>query len=146
MAFRGTFDHTLDAKNRLTVPARYRSALADGVVLARTIDQRQCVGMWRPDDYERYTERALADQPPLSPARAELERFVYGNSSDVDLDAAGRVMIPGFLAAHAGLQKEVVVVGVGDRFELWDRARWNDHQPTLDAGVAEITARVGHPA
>ena len=146
MAFRGTFDHTLDAKNRLTVPARYRSALADGVVLAMTIDQRPCVGMWRPDDYERYTERALADQPSLSPARAELERFVYGSSADVDLDAAGRVMVPGFLSQHAGLQKEVVVVGVGDRFELWDRTRWNDHRPALLSGVAELTAQSGHPA
>ncbi len=146
MAFRGTFDHTLDAKNRLTVPARYRSVLADGVVLAMTIDQRQCVGIWRPDDYERYTERALADQPPLSPARAELERFVYGSSTDVDLDAAGRIMVPGFLASHAGLEKEVVVVGVGERLELWDRTRWNDHRPALLGGVAKITARVGHPA
>ena len=146
MAFRGTFDHTLDAKNRLTVPARYRSALADGVVLAMTIDQEACVGMWRPDDYERYTERALADQAPLSVARAELERFVYGGSADVELDAAGRVMVPAFLAAHAGLQKEVVVVGTGERLELWDRARWTDHRPALLGGVAEITARVGHPA
>ena len=146
MAFRGTFDHTLDAKNRLTVPARYRSALADGVVLAMTIDQRPCVGMWRPDDYERYTERALADQPPLSPARALLERFVYGSSADVDLDAAGRVMIPGFLSGHAGLQKDVVVVGVGDRLELWDRHQWNDHRPALLDGVAELTSQSGHPA
>ena len=146
MAFRGTFDHTLDAKNRLTVPARYRSVLADGVVLAMTIDQRPCVGMWRPDDYERYTERALADQPPLSPARALLERFVYGSSADVDLDAAGRVMIPGFLSGHAGLQKDVVVVGVGDRLELWDRSQWTDHRPALLDGVAELTSQSGHPA
>ena len=146
MAFRGTFDHTLDAKNRLTVPARYRSALADGVVLAMTIDQRPCVGVWRPDDYEQYTQNALVDQPPLSPARAELERFLYGSSSDVDLDAAGRVMVPSFLMAHAELQKDVVVVGAGDRLELWDRTRWNDHRPTLLGGVAELTARSGHPA
>ena len=63
MAFRGTFDHTLDAKSRLTVPARYRAALADGVVLAMPVDQQPCVGVWRPQDYERYTERALAGCP-----------------------------------------------------------------------------------
>ena len=146
MAFRGTFDHTLDAKNRLTVPARYRSALADGVVLAIPIDQKPCVGVWRPDDYDRYTERTLAGQAPLSADRAQLERFLYGNSADIELDAAGRVMVPSFLTEHGGLQKEVVVVGVGDRLELWDRARWNDHRPTLLHGVAEITARVDHPA
>jgi MraZ protein len=55
-------------------------------------------------------------------------------------------MLPGFLAEHAALNKDVVVVGAGDRLELWDRDRWNEHRPTLLGGVAEITARVDHPA
>jgi MraZ protein len=146
MAFRGTFDHTLDAKNRLTVPARYRATLADGVVLAMPVDQQPCVGVWRPEDYERYTERALSELPPLSPRLAELERFFYGSSHDVELDAAGRIMVPSFLSEHAGLQKEVVIVGAGDRLELWTRSRWDEHRPALLGGVAEITAGVDHPA
>src|SRR5713226_8013656 len=64
--FRGTFDHTLDAKNRLTVPARYRAALSEGVVLAMPVDLEPCVGVWRPEEYERYTRRALSELPPLS--------------------------------------------------------------------------------
>lgn len=146
MAFRGTFDHTLDAKNRLTVPARYRATLAEGVVMAMPVDLEPCVGVWRPEDYERYTERALAELPPLSPRLTELERFFYGSSQDVDLDAAGRIMVPGFLGEHAGLSKDLVVVGAGDRLEIWDRSRWNEHRPALLSGVAEITARVDHPA
>ncbi len=146
MAFRGTFDHTLDAKNRLTVPARYRATLAEGVVLAMPVNLEPCVGVWRPEDYERYTERALAELPPLSPRLAELERFFYGSSHDVELDAAGRIMVPSFLSEHASLAKEVIVVGAGDRLELWDGARWNDHRPALLSGVAEITARVDHTA
>src|SRR3984885_1561513 len=129
--FRGTFDHTLDAKNRLTVPARYRASLAEGVVIAMPVDLKPCVGIWRPEDYERYTQRALAELPPLSPELSELERFFYGSSQDVELDAAGRIMLPGFLAEHAKLIREVVVVGAGDRLELWDRARWLEHRPTL---------------
>ena len=146
MAFRGTFDHILDAKNRLTVPARYRAALADGVVLAMPVDQQPCVGVWRPEEYERYTARALAELPPLSPRLAELERFFYGSSHDAELDAAGRIMVPSFLSEHAGLSKEVVVVGAGDRLEMWRRDRWDEHRPTLLGGVAEITAGVDHPA
>jgi MraZ protein len=146
VAFRGTFDHTLDAKNRLTVPARYRATLAEGVVMAMPVDLERCVGVWRPAEYERYTERALADLPPLSPRLSELERFFYGSSQDAELDAAGRIMVPGFLSEHAELSKDVVVVGAGDRLELWDRERWNEHRPTLLGGVAEITARVDHPA
>ncbi len=103
--FRGTFDHTLDAKNRLTVPARYRAALAEGVVLAMPVDLKPCVGVWHPEEYERYSKRALADLPPLSPRLSELERFFYGSSQDADLDAAGRIMVPGFLSEHAQLHK-----------------------------------------
>jgi MraZ protein len=106
------------------------------------VDLEPCVGVWRPEQYERYTERALAELPPLSPRLAELERFFYGSSQDAELDAAGRIMLPAFLAEHAGLTKDVVVVGAGDRLELWDRTRWNEHRPTLLGGVAEITARV----
>jgi MraZ protein len=144
--FRGTFDHTLDAKNRLTVPARYRAALAEGVVLARPVDQKPCVGVWRPEEYERYSRRALEELPLLSPRLAELERFFYGNSQDAELDAAGRIMVPTFLSDHAHLSKEVVVVGVGDRLELWSKDSWNDHRPTLLSGVAEITAHVDDTA
>jgi MraZ protein len=146
VAFRGTFDHTLDAKNRLTVPARYRASLADGVVLAMPVDLKPYVGVWLPESYERYTERSLAELPPLSSRLTELERFFYGSSQDSDLDAAGRIMVPGFLAEHAKLNKEVVVVGAGDRLELWDRNCWDEHRPALLDSVAEITARVDHPA
>ena len=139
--FRGTFDHTLDAKNRLTVPARYRAALADGVVLAMPVDLKPCVGVWRPEEYNRYSDRAIAELPPLSGRLQELERFFYGNSIDAELDAAGRIMLPSFLIEHASLSKEVVVVGVGPRLELWDKASWNDHRSALRGSVAEVTAR-----
>src|ERR1700683_18626 len=144
--FRGTFDHTLGAKNRLTGPARYRAALAEGVVLALPVDLKPCVGVWRPEQYERYTQRALAELPPLSPRLTELERFFYGSSHDPGLDAAGRIMIPGFLGEHAALAKEVVVVGVGDRMELWAKTAWSEHRSTLLSGVAEVTARADDAA
>ncbi|HXB14606.1 MAG TPA: division/cell wall cluster transcriptional repressor MraZ [Solirubrobacteraceae bacterium] len=144
--FRGTFDHTLDAKNRLTVPARYRSALADGVVLAMPVDLEPCIGVWRPEEYDQYTRSAIAELPPLSSRRTELERFFYGSSHDTELDAAGRIMVPSFLGEHAKLAKDVVVVGAGDRMELWDRTTWAEHRSTLLSGVAEVTARVDDAA
>ncbi len=144
--FRGTFDHTLDAKNRLTVPARYRAALADGVVLAMPIDLKPCLGVWRPAEYDAYTRRALAELPPLSPRLSELERFFYGSSHDAELDSAGRIMVPTSLREGARLAKDVIVVGVGDRLELWDKATWNEHRSTLLSGVAEVTARAADAA
>jgi MraZ protein len=144
--FRGTLDHTLDAKSRLTVPARYRATLASGVVLAVPVDLRPCVGVWRGEDYDEYTERALAQVPELSTRKSELERFLYANSHETELDAAGRIMIPNFLADHASLAREVVVVGAGNRLELWTKDAWRAHLPTLLGGVQEVTARVDRDA
>src|SRR4029077_9960737 len=119
--FRGTFEHTLDAKNRLTVPVKYRTALGDGALLAMPLDQQPCVAVWLPGEYDSYTAGALAELPPLSPRRSELERFFFGNSQLVELDGAGRVMLPAFLIEHAKLAKDVFVVGAGSRPELGAR-------------------------
>ena len=75
-------------------------------------------------------------------ATPELERFFFGSSHETELDGAGRVMIPSFLAEHASLQKEVVVVGAGERMELWNKAAWSEYRPALLSSVAEVTARV----
>ena len=91
MAFRGTFDYTLDAKNRLTVPARFRAELAGGVVLAKGLER--CVAVWTPAAYDEYTAAALHGLHPLSKEAQKLRRFFSANSLDTELDAAGRVML-----------------------------------------------------
>ena len=144
MAFRGAFDYTLDAKNRLTVPAKFRAALSEGLVLAKSVDP--CVAVWRSEDYERFIAAALQDSNPLSPERQKVERFFHANSFDVELDGAGRVGIPVALMKHAGLDKEVVVTGTGSRLEVWDRERWQTYEATLTADISDIAARLGHPA
>ena len=88
MTFRGTFDLTLDAKNRLTVPTRYRAAYAEGVVLAAGLED--CVAIWRPEDYDAWTAGALAGHSPLSPEFRKLNRYFAANSHPIELDGAGR--------------------------------------------------------
>ena len=140
MAFRGTFDYTLDAKNRLTIPARFRTSLADGVVLAKGLER--CLAVWRPDDYERMTGEALAQFPPLSPEARSLQRFFFNSSHDTELDSAGRVMVPAFLMEHAGFGREVVVTGSGDHLDVWDKRAFADYDAELPAEVSRITARL----
>jgi MraZ protein len=142
MAFRGTFDYSLDAKNRLTVPAKFRTSLAEGVVLAKGIER--CVQVWTPSGFEAYTEAALQGVHPLSAEARKLRRFFSANSFDADLDAAGRVMVPGFLLEHGGLRKEVVVTGAGDCLEVWDRASWAKYNAALSDELPDITAAFGH--
>ena len=139
-SFRGTFDYTLDAKNRLTVPARFRAVLADGVVMAKSTEP--CVQLWVPVDYEAYTSGALAPLNPASPDARKLRRFFSANSHDTELDSAGRVMFPSFLLEHASLKKDVVVTGAGDCLEVWDRGEWSAYNDALAAEADEITARL----
>ena len=141
-SFRGTFDYTLDAKNRLTVPARFRAALSEGVVMAKGTER--CVAVWVPRDYDAYTESALQNLHPLSPEAEKLQRFFAANSVETELDAAGRVMFPPFLLEHGELAKDVVVTGAGNRLEVWDRGAWSDYNAALVNDVNEIRTRLSH--
>jgi MraZ protein len=143
VAFRGTFDYSLDAKNRLTVPSKFRASLSGGVVLAKGVER--CVELWPPAAFEGYTQAALADMHELSPHARKLRRYFMANSMDTELDSAGRVMLPSFLLEHAGLRKEVVVTGIDDHLEIWDRSAWADYNAALADDVTEITEGLGHP-
>ena len=143
MAFRGTFDYSLDAKNRLTVPAKFRAALADGVVLAKGVDP--CIEVWTPKEFDGRIAGALEGTNPLSADARRIAAFFSANSQDADLDSAGRVGVPTFLAEHASLDKEVVVIGAGECLQVWDRKAWAEFNANLAAEIGEMTERLGTP-
>jgi MraZ protein len=144
LAFRGHYEHSLDAKNRLSIPSRFRASFSDGVVLAK--DPETCVAVWTPATHEAIIERALGGLNPMGSEYRKLSRFYQGNSFEVELDASGRVTLPPPLLAHAGIEKETVVVGVGDHLEVWGRQRWHQEQESLDAEIGEVTERLGNPS
>jgi MraZ protein len=150
IAFRGTFEHTLDAKHRLTVPAKFRAALAGGVVLAASsetaADAPRGIALWTPEGYDAYASAALAGVNPLSPRARELKRFFYNYSHETELDAANRVMIPPTLMAYAGLKKDVVVTGSGECVEVFDRAKYSAYSDDVLTRVPEIAASLGDTA
>jgi MraZ protein len=138
MTFRGTFDHTLDAKNRLTIPASQRKLLADGSVVALQRDADNCLAIWAPEEFERHVAAILDGMHPLSEDYSTVERFFNAYSSDVELDSAGRVMMPAKLIAKVGLGKDVTVVGAGNRLEVWDREVWEGQEDSLVSAVKRI--------
>jgi transcriptional regulator MraZ len=145
LAFRGHFEYSLDAKNRLTIPAKFRASFSDGLVLARHwLDP--CIAVFTPDGFEKFTQSFLGDMHPLSQERNRLSRFFNAGSFDVELDSAGRVTLNPLLIEHAGIDKEVVVVGTETQLEVWDRARYAQDQSGLPAEVARIAESLGHPS
>jgi MraZ protein len=135
LAFRGLYEHSLDSKDRLTVPARFRSILADGVVLSKGLDP--CVDLYTPDAFDRVSDTYLAPHSPFSSDARKMRRRFHG-SFDEKLDSAGRVRLPKPLIEHAGLGGPCVIVGAGDNLEIWNAETWSRHQAELDAAAAEI--------
>jgi MraZ protein len=140
LAFRGHYDYTLDAKNRLTIPAKFRAVLSDGVVLAKSLEP--CVSIWTPSGWDEFTRRAIGPRDPFSPEARQLQRYFHAGSFDAELDSAGRIMLPQPLIAHARLQKEVAVVGNYDAIEVWSRERWQAYERELDATASETAERL----
>jgi MraZ protein len=146
LTFRGTFEHALDAKHRLTVPAKFRAALAPGVVVALSPETEpgtpRTIALWTPEGYDRYTAAALAGANPLSARARDLKRMLFNNSWEVELDSANRVMIPTPAMQYAGLSKEVVITGSGECLEVWDRGAYAAYNAGVLARYTDIAASV----
>lgn len=142
MAFRGTHDHNLDAKNRLTVPSKLRIELGEKVVVAKGVDD--CLAIWPQAGYDAMVASTLAGLNPMSPETRRLRRFFNSQAHATEIDSAGRVMIPAFLMDQGKLGREVVVSGAGECLEIWDRAAWAAEEAAMAAGIDGLTANLGH--
>jgi MraZ protein len=136
--FYGTHEHTIDEKNRLTLPARFREELGDGVVLVRGIDRT--VDVYPRASWEANVER-IATLDSLTREAREMKRFVFSGTTVTELDKQGRVLVPPDLARHAGLGKEVSVVGVHDHIEIWGRPEWASHVSAIEGSVGDVAER-----
>ena len=100
--------------------------------------REHCVSIWCAADFDAYVESLLEGMHPLSEDYGKIERFFNAYSSELDLDAAGRVMVPAKLLEAAGLGKDVAVIGAGKRLEVWDREAWLGASQELLSTVKEI--------
>lgn len=124
--FRGVTQLSLDAKGRLAIPARYRSELVsfcEGQLIV-TADPSRCLLIYPQPAWEPI-EQKLNNLSSFDPRTRSLQRLLVGNASDVEMDAAGRILVSPPLRQFAGLSKDVVLVGQGTKFELWDEGQWN---------------------
>jgi MraZ protein len=136
----GEYEHTIDDKSRLTLPAKFRQAMAGGVVLTRGLDA--CVEAYPADDWTQLVESRLAGLNPLSREARVLGRFYYTAALEAKPDKQGRVMLPPALIEHGKLGREVVVVGMRDRLEIWDRAAWRAQLKEVMGSAEHVAERL----
>lgn len=131
----GHYQTKIDLKNRTAVPAKYRQVLGKKVVLAQWYEN--CLVIVSKDQWEALLEQIAQKSFIVSPAR-ETDRFLLGNAFEIDLDSQGRFVVPPTLTKYAGLNSEVVFIGLLNRVEIWDKNNWDKHQKYLNEKAAEI--------
>ncbi len=124
--FRGVAQLNLDSKGRLAVPSRYREALQVRCAgrLVITADPDKCLLLYPLPDWEP-VQQALMEKSAFNPRIRDLQRLIVGYAEDIEMDAAGRVLISPVLREYAALKKNAVLVGQEKKFELWDQERWD---------------------
>jgi MraZ protein len=136
----GEYDHTLDDKNRLTLPARFRQAFVEGIVVTRGMDG--CLFAYTRDAWESMVGSRLATLNTLSKEGRRMQRFFFSGATETELDKQGRVGLPAALLEHAKLGRDVVVAGVHDHLEIWDRAAWRLELAEVEGSAEHVAERL----
>jgi transcriptional regulator MraZ len=136
----GEYDHTLDEKNRLTLPAKFRQALGGGVVVTRGMDG--CLFVFTRGDWDDFVGARLEGLNPFSREARQMSRFMFAGATETELDKQGRIMLPSALIEHARLGREVVVAGVRDHVEIWDRSAWRKQLKEVEGSVELVAERL----
>jgi len=136
----GEYEHTIDDKSRLTLPARFRQAFTEGVIVSRGLDG--CLYAYHRADWTTAIEARLAVLDPLSKETRRLQRYFYSGAAEGELDKQGRIGIPGALLEHAQLVRDVVVAGVHDHLEIWDRASWRRELAEVEGSAEHVAERL----
>lgn len=127
--FRGLNRLNLDAKGRLAVPTRYRERIQERCAseLVVTIDRDHCLLIYPLPEWQEI-ERKLMKLPSFNKTARNLQRLLVGHATEVEMDSQGRVLLPPALRDFARLEKRVVLIGQGNKFELWDEERWSNQR------------------
>ena len=133
--FRGPSKVTLDAKGRLAIPSRHRERIltrANGALVA-TVDRDYCLLIYPLPEWEEI-ERKLVRLPSLNKVARKLQRLMLGYATELEMDSQGRILLPKELREFAGIERDAILIGQGNKFELWDEKRWTERRDEWLAG------------
>jgi MraZ protein len=142
--FRGSFEHTVDSKGRVSVPSRFREIIADRydgrLVLA--MDYDKCLTVYPLEEWEKLEDK-IRNLPTMKKEVKDFMRFLLASATECELDKQGRVLIPPTLREHAGIAKNVMLVGIIDKIEIWDAKAWEARNSQNGDKIGEALAALG---
>lgn len=127
--FMGKYNHTIDPKGRLSIPSKYREILGEEFVISKGMDG--CLFVYANDDWKVF-EAKLASLPLIDQNARQFARFFLSGAQYVTVDKQGRILMPQDLRDFAGLEKDVVLAGMGGRIEIWSLDKWNENNSQVD--------------
>lgn len=137
--FLSEFSHTIDEKGRLTLPAKYRSELAAGVVVTRGLEP--CLFIYPKNEWEQLAAK-IADLSPMKQDARRLARFILAGANDCEPDKQGRILLPSYLREYARLDSEVVIIGAGKRLEVWNKELWRQTIREVEQNAEQTAERL----
>ncbi len=139
--FLGRFEHTIDAKSRVSIPVKFREVLADKYddKLVVTVDFDRCLVIYPIDEW-RQLEEKTRNLPAMQNEIKDFLRFFYSAAEECALDRQGRLLVPPRLREYARLEREVILVGMMTKFELWDVRRWREKEGQMSQSFDKISA------
>ena len=139
--FMGEYNHTIDAKGRLIIPSKFREILGDACVVTKGLDG--CLFVYDNEEWKRFEEK-LRSLPITNKEARQFVRFFLAGATEAEVDKQGRILIPNVLREFAEITKDVVLVGVGSRIEIWSRERFEETASFEDMDeIAEHMAELG---
>lgn len=135
----GEYNHTLDSKGRMAIPAKFKDILGAGAIITRGLDN--CLFVFAPKEWQLLVEKLTA--LPLAQANSRaFVRLMLAGAVDVSLDNQGRILIPDYLRKYADLKKDVTIAGLHSRAEIWDTERWQEYKRKTEGASEEIAEKL----
>jgi MraZ protein len=141
--FIGEYRHTLDAKNRISLPAKFRKELGVSVIITRGLDR--CLYVYTKASWKKEAERISAYSSGNAAGRG-LARLQLAGASEAEVDSAGRILIPDYLKTFAGLSVKSVIAGVSNRVEIWDEQAWETYTKNIERDADQFAEKLGDAA
>jgi MraZ protein len=138
--FIGEYQHVLDTKKRVAVPAKFRTQFKKGIVVTRGLDG--CLFIYTASEWEKIAEK-LGSMPVGEKGTRSFIRMVLAGATDSKLDSQGRILIPEYLKEYAGLDKDVTIAGLFNRLEIWDTKTWDKYKKGAEKNQDEVAEQLG---
>lgn len=136
----GEYEHTLDEKKRVSLPKAFRASFGKSVVMTRGLDN--CIFVYSSKAWEKVAER-LQSLSIVNEDTRGFNRFMLSGAAEVEVDSAGRILIPDHQKAYASLKKDVVFTGVSDHAEIWDAGRWKQYKERIERDADKMAKKLG---